>query len=103
MLATNRTHTVREMVVLAARTLGMEIEWDGEAEGETGTDRKTGKTVVRINPRFYRPAEVDLLIGDPAKARERLGWEPTTTFEELVVMMAEADDRRSACDGRIAN
>ncbi len=101
-LATNQTQTVRLFVELAGQALGMDIQWDGEAENERGTDRKTGKVVVKINPQFYRPAEVELLIGDPAKAKAKLGWEPTTTFQELVTMMAEADDRRAA-DGPVSN
>lgn len=73
----------------------MEVAFSGEAEQETATDVATGKVVMRINPRFYRPAEVDLLIGNPAKAKADLGWEPTTTLEELCRMMVEADIRRN--------
>jgi len=94
-LATNRTETVRDFVAMAFKAAGIAIEFQGEAEGELGVDVATGKTLVRINPRFYRPAEVDLLIGDPAKAKAVLGWEPKTTLEELCQMMVEADLRRN--------
>ena len=95
MLATNRTETVRDFVALAFAEVGVALDWAGEAENETGTDRKTGKVVVRVNPQFYRPAEVDLLIGDPAKAKADLGWEPTVRLEELARLMVEADMRRN--------
>lgn len=94
-LATNRTETVRAFVELAFRQVGIEIDWSGVAEDEIGRDRKTGKTLVRVNPQFYRPAEVELLIGDPAKAKEKLGWEPTVKLEELTALMIEADMRRN--------
>lgn len=94
-LATNRTETVRNFVKAAATCLGFEIEWEGHAENEVGRDRKSGKTLVRVNPAFYRPAEVDLLIGDPQKAREELGWAPKTSLEELCQMMVEADVARN--------
>jgi GDPmannose 4,6-dehydratase len=94
-LATNRTETVRDFVAMAFKGAGMQVEFSGAAEGETAVDVATGKTVMRINPKFYRPAEVDLLIGNPAKAREKLGWEPQTTLEALCQMMVEADLRRN--------
>jgi GDPmannose 4,6-dehydratase len=94
-LATNRTETVRDFVLMAARAAGYELEWRGKAEQETGIDKKSGKTLVRVNPKFYRPAEVELLIGDPAKAKKELGWEPKTTLEQLCQMMVEADIRRN--------
>ncbi|NIE65478.1 GDP-mannose 4,6-dehydratase [Burkholderia sp. Ax-1719] len=94
-LATNRTETVRDFVNAAATCLGFDLEWQGQAEGETGRDRKSGKTIVRINPAFYRPAEVDLLIGDPQKARDELGWAPQTSLEALCQMMVEADLERN--------
>jgi GDPmannose 4,6-dehydratase len=93
-LATNRTETVRDFVAMAARAAGFELEFRGAGEAETGVDRATGRTLVRVNPRFYRPAEVELLIGDPAKARRELGWQATTTLEQLCAMMVEADLRR---------
>jgi len=94
-LATNRTETVRDFVSMAGKGAGFDLAWEGEAENETGIDKKTGKTVVRINPAFYRPAEVELLIGNPEKAKRVLGWEPKTTLEELCAMMVEADLRRN--------
>jgi len=94
-LATNRTETVRDFVTMAFKGAGMQIEFSGQAENEAAVDIVTGKTVMRINPKFYRPAEVDLLIGDPAKAKEKLGWEPHTTLESLCQMMVEADLRRN--------
>jgi GDPmannose 4,6-dehydratase len=94
-LATNRTETVRDFVSMAARAAGFDLVFEGQAEAEVGIDRATGKTLVRVNPKFYRPAEVDLLIGNPAKAKKDLGWEPKTTLEQLCQMMVEADIRRN--------
>lgn len=94
-LATNRTETVRDFVDLSARAAGLELVWKGEAEHERGIDVATGKTIVAVNPKFYRPAEVELLIGNPAKAKAKLGWEPSTTLEQLSAMMVEADLRRN--------
>lgn len=95
-LATNRTTTVRDFVTLAGKAAEIDLEWRGKDEQEEGVDTATGKVVVRINPEFYRPAEVDLLIGDPSLAREKLGWEASTPLEELCRMMVEADLRRNA-------
>ncbi len=94
-LATNRTETVRDFVSMAFKAVGITIKWSGEAEAEQGTDVETGKVLVTINPKFYRPTEVELLIGNPAKAKEVLGWEPKTNLEELCRMMVEADLRRN--------
>ena len=94
-LATNRTETVRDFVSMAFKAAGIEVEFRGKDTEETAIDTATGKTVMRINPQFHRPAEVDLLIGDPAKAKADLGWEPKTTLEELCKMMVEADLRRN--------
>jgi GDPmannose 4,6-dehydratase len=94
-LATNRTETVRDYVAMAAKAAGFELAWHGVAENEIGVDTKTNKTLVRVNPKFYRPAEVELLIGNPEKAKLELGWEPKTTLEELCQMMVEADIRRN--------
>lgn len=90
-LATNETHTVREFVEEAFKVLGEEIEWKGEGVNEKGYLKSNGKQVVGIDPRYFRPAEVDLLIGDYAKAKAKLGWEPKTTFKELVKLMVTAD------------
>lgn len=94
-LATNRTETVRDFVTMAFKAAGITVEFKGQAEEEIAIDTATGATVMRIDPRFYRPAEVELLIGDPAKAREVLGWEPKTTLEELCQLMVDADLRRN--------
>jgi GDPmannose 4,6-dehydratase len=93
-LATGRTETVRDFVDMAFKAVGRSIEWRGSGEREEGIDSTTGKAVVRVNPKFYRPAEVDLLIGDATHARERLGWIPETTLEDLCRMMVEADLNR---------
>lgn len=94
-LATNRTETVRDFVTMAFKAVGTELEFKGEGENEIGVDTASGKTVVRINPKFYRPAEVELLIGNPEKAKKELGWEPSTTLEELCAMMVKEDLRRN--------
>jgi len=94
-LATNRTETVRDFVEMAFKAAGFGIRFEGNAENEVGVCTESGRTLVRINPKFYRPAEVELLIGNPAKARQELGWEPKTTLEELCRMMVEADIRRN--------
>lgn len=95
-LATNRTETVRDFVRMAFRAAGIIVEFSGSEDKEIAIDVKTGKTLVRINPKFYRPAEVELLIGDPAKAAAKLGWAPSTTLEHLCLMMVEADLRRNS-------
>ena len=94
-LATNRTESVRDFVSMAAKAAGYELVWQGKAEAEVGIDRKSGKTLVCVNPKFYRRAEVELLIGDATKAKNELGWEPKTTLEQLCQMMVEADIRRN--------
>jgi GDPmannose 4,6-dehydratase len=90
-LATNRTETVRSFVELAFKAVDIELAWSGKDENEIGTCTRTGKVLLRINPQFYRPAEVELLIGSPDKATKALGWKPTTTLEELCAMMVKAD------------
>ena len=95
-IATGETWTVRQFVEKAAAHVGFDIEWRGEAEQTQGIDRKSGKIIVRVNPAFYRPAEVDVLIGDPAKAHQKLGWKREVSFDALVQMMAEADLQRAA-------
>ena len=94
-LATNRTETVRDFVRMAFKGADITVDFKGTAESETAVDTATGKTVMRVNPKFYRPAEVELLIGNPAKAKAKLGWAPTTTLEQLCQMMVEADLRRN--------
>ncbi|MES2075331.1 MAG: GDP-mannose 4,6-dehydratase [Pseudomonadota bacterium] len=95
-LATNRTETVRDFVSMAFKAIDVAIEWSGAADHEIGTCARSGKVLVRVSPKFYRPSEVELLIGDPAKALAELGWAPKTTLEELCLMMVEADLRRNA-------
>lgn len=90
-LATNETHTVREFVEKSFSALGEEIYWEGNEINEKGILKSTGKTVVEIDPRYFRPTEVELLIGNPQKAKDKLGWQPKTTFEELVKIMVKAD------------
>ncbi|RQZ66081.1 GDP-mannose 4,6-dehydratase [Burkholderia sp. Bp9004] len=94
-LATNRTETVRDFVRMAFKATGIDLEFKGSDANEIAVDVATGKTVVRVNPKFHRPAEVDLLIGNPEKAKQKLGWEPKTTLEQLCAMMVEADLRRN--------
>lgn len=94
-LATNRTETVRDFVAMAFKAAGYTLRFEGKDENEVGIDEVTGKVLVRVNPKFYRPAEVELLIGNPQKAKEKLGWEPKTTLEELCQMMVEQDLRRN--------
>jgi GDPmannose 4,6-dehydratase len=90
-LATNRTQTVRDFVTMAFKHIAITIAWRGKGIDEVGVDEKSGRTLIRINPKFYRPAEVELLIGDASKAKDELGWESSTTLEELCALMVQAD------------
>ncbi len=90
-LATGETRSVREFVEAAFRCVDIQIDWKGTGEDEVGIDRKSGRTLVSIDPRYYRPTEVELLLGDATKAREVLGWTPKTSFNELVEMMVKSD------------
>lgn len=90
-LATGVTRSVREFIELSFKEIGISIVWKGKGVNETGKDKKTGKTLVEIDPTYFRPTEVDLLIGDPAKAKKLLGWKPKTKLEELVKIMVKAD------------
>ncbi|MCX7727352.1 MAG: GDP-mannose 4,6-dehydratase, partial [Chitinispirillaceae bacterium] len=90
-IATGETHSVREFVEKAFGVLDTKIEWKGKGIDEVGIDVKSGKTVVRVDPKYYRPTEVDILVGDASKAAKKLGWEPKVKFEELVKIMTEAD------------
>ena len=101
-LGTGEKHSVREFVELAFREVGIEIEWKGEGVEETGVDAKTGRELVSVDPRYFRPTEVDLLISDPAKARDKLGWTYTTPFADLVREMV-AEDVKKAREGKIDN
>ncbi len=90
-LATGRTENVRNFVRIAFKVVGIDLEFKGSDEDEIGVDQRSGKIIVKVNPKFYRPAEVELLIGDPSKAKRELGWESKTTLEDLCRMMVEAD------------
>jgi len=98
-LATGETHTVREFVEHAFAALDIPIVFEGEGVDERGIDRRTGKTLVEVSPRYFRPTEVDLLIGNPAKAKKMLGWKPRTTFARLVEIMTKADRDRLSTEG----
>jgi len=99
-LATGESHSVREFIEEAFKVAGFEIYWEGRGLEEKGRDAKTGKVLVEVSPEFYRPAEVDVLVGDYSKAKKILGWEPKTTFKELVRIMVEEDLRRVR-DGKV--
>lgn len=90
-IATGETHTVREFVELAFRELEIEVEWNGKNEHEKGTDAKTGDVIIEVSSKYYRPTEVDLLVGDSSKARKELGWSPKTTFKDIVKIMVRHD------------
>lgn len=90
-LATGETHTVREFIGLSAKNLGMEIEWQGKGLNEKGIDRISGREIIEIDPTYFRPAEVDVLLGNPKKAKDELGWQAKVKFEELAKIMSEAD------------
>jgi GDPmannose 4,6-dehydratase len=94
-LATNRTETVRDFVTMAFKGAGIALEFKGQGESETAVDQASGKVLVKVNAKFYRPAEVELLIGNPVKAKEVLGWAPQTTLEQLCELMVQADLRRN--------
>lgn len=94
-LATNRTETVRDFVTMAFKAADIKLIWEGKDENETARCATTNKVMVKVNPKFYRPAEVELLIGNPQKAKDVLGWAPTTTLEQLCHMMVQADIHRN--------
>jgi GDPmannose 4,6-dehydratase len=102
-VATGETHSVREFAERSFARLGMQLRWQGTGVHEKGIDEKTGKIVIEIDPKYFRPTEVDLLLGDPSKAKAKLGWEPKVTFEGLVNMMVDADlksaEREKRADG----
>ena len=91
-IATGETHSVREFAELAFKELGIDIIWQGKGAEEVGIDASTGKVIVEVDPKYYRPTEVELLIGDPSKAREKLGWKPKVKMEELVKIMIKSDE-----------
>lgn len=94
-LATGENHTVREFVEEAAKLLGMDIEWNGEGVNEIGVDKQSGNVIIEIDQNYFRPAEVDILLGDATKAKEKLGWNPKTSFRELVKMMVDSDLKKA--------
>ncbi|QTL97719.1 GDP-mannose 4,6-dehydratase [Iocasia frigidifontis] len=92
-VASGETHTVREFAELAFKYVGIDLEWSGKGIEEKGIDKQTGEIIIQVDPRYFRPTEVDILIGDSSKAKEKLGWEPKLTFNELVKIMVESDLR----------
>ena len=94
-LATGTTTSVRSFCDLAAAAVGFDLVWEGDGVDTAAIDRRSGNAIIRVNPKFYLPAEVDLLMGDPSKARDKLGWSAKTSLSELVDMMVEADLRRA--------
>jgi GDPmannose 4,6-dehydratase len=99
-VATGETHSVRDFCARAFACAGVELEWRGAGAEETGVDGRSGRVVVRIDPRYFRPTEVDLLIGDPSKAKRQLGWTAQTSFDDLVRLMCEADRGLAAAEAR---
>lgn len=101
-IATGEMHTVREFTTLAFKHVGIELEWIGEGVDEKGIDKATGKVLVAVDPKFFRPAEVEQLLGDPTKAKTLLGWNPTnTSFKELVRIMVEADMKKAEKEDKL--
>lgn len=90
-IATGETHTVREFIEEASRLLGFDVVWEGTGVGQRGIDRTSGKTIIAVDPMYFRPTEVDVLMGDASKAKEKLGWEPRVMFKDLVKIMIEAE------------
>ena len=99
-IATGEAHSVREFIELAYKEVGIDIEWKGSGVDEKGVDAATGKVLVDVDPKYFRPAEVDYLLGDASKAREQLGWQPKVGFEELVKLMMRADLEREGVEGK---
>ena len=97
-IATGRQHSVRDFVTIAAKELGFDIRWEGKGVQEKGYDARTGKCIVAVDPRYFRPTEVDALLGDASKAKKDLGWEPKTSFEEMVTEMVAQDLREAERD-----
>ena len=90
-LATGRTSTVREFVELSFKELGINVNWKGVGKDEVGINSETGKIIVRVDPKYFRPTEVDILVGDPSKAKRELNWAPKTNLEELIKIMIKSD------------
>jgi GDPmannose 4,6-dehydratase len=102
-IATNETRTVRDFADMAFHHAGIEIEWKGSGLDEVGIDKATGKVLVKVNPQFFRPAEVEVLLGNPAKAEKELGWKRNISFSQLVQRMVENDLRLVEKEVKIAN
>lgn len=100
-IATGEQHSVREFVELAAKEIDIHICWEGQGENEKGLDMQTGKCIVAVDPKYYRPAEVETLLGDPSKARQKLGWVPTTSFQDLVAEMMREDLKEAQRDALV--
>lgn len=100
-IATGEQHSVRDFVEATGRVFDLDIRWEGDGAEESGIDSATGKQVIAVDPRYFRPTEVDCLLGDASKAREKLGWRPSTSFEELVREMAEEDFRLAQRDDMV--
>lgn len=92
-IASGEAHTVREFVEIAAKHFDFDIQWEGEGENEVGINKKDGKVLVSVSPEFYRPSEVNYLLGDPSKAKQVLGWTPRHSFEDLIKSMVESDNK----------
>ena len=90
-IATGKQYSVRDFVTIAAKELNIGIDWQGKGIHEKGISTETGKTIVAVDPKYFRPTEVDTLLGDPSKAKQKLGWEPKITFESLVREMTRSD------------
>jgi len=101
-IATGEQHSVREFVERAGAHLGMQLEWRGAGEAEQGIDKASGKTIVRVDSRYFRPTEVDTLLGDPGKAFKQLGWRAEISFDTLVQEMVAADREHARRDALIA-
>ena len=102
-IATNETRTVRDFAEMAFHHAGIEIEWQGSGLDEVGVDKATGKVLVKVNPQFFRPAEVEVLLGNPKKAEKELGWKRCISFSELVQRMVENDLKLVEKEVKIAN
>ena len=101
-IATGKQHSVREFVEAAAKCIDVEVDWSGSGIDEKGINKATGDIIVEVDPRYFRPTEVESLLGDPGKAKEKLGWMPTTSFEDMVQEMIEKDiqmaERDALCE-----
>ena len=102
-IATGKQHSVREFCELAFKEVGIDLEWQGKGIDEKGIDKKTGKIVVEVDPRYFRPAEVESLLGDSTKAKKKLGWQPKISFQELVKEMVKSDLAEAKKDTHLKN